>query len=120
VRRRRAARLTFCLKNIPKRAEDRGSRVLASGAEADALWATLVTLAQAMDGEFSYKAFSLTTVSDDPTINYNAFIGSLLYQAGIEIEGNEPFGDYVAPARPAAIAVLHGLAVRRCPAITAM
>jgi Ca2+-binding RTX toxin-like protein len=78
-------------------AEDRGSRVLASGAEADALWATLVTLAQAMDSEFSYKAFSSTTVSDDPTINSNAFIGSLLYQAGIEIEGNEPFGDYVAP-----------------------
>lgn len=79
--------------------EDRGSRLLLDGAEADEAWLKLLHYARDISDEYAYNliAFGEIEVSFAPSLNSNSLIKSILYHAGIEIEGNEPLGDGSAP-----------------------
>jgi hypothetical protein len=76
---------------------NRGSLVIADGALADEKWPLLVQAAQNVNNEYDYKAVSLETVSFDPTLNSNSFIASVLYHAGLSLEGSYPASAGSAP-----------------------
>lgn len=68
----------------------RGSREIASGPEAPALWATFVAHASDIEAQsFPYIAYALPA-SPLPTINSSSLVGTLLHRAGLDIAQSKP------------------------------
>ncbi len=58
----------------------------------------MVVVADEIDGEYNYNAWSFTKLGLDPSINSNGAIGSILKHTGLNIEGNEPYSFGIAPS----------------------
>lgn len=77
--------------------EDRGSRVLTTGATAIATWDQLAAYgADIQDQALPYIALSLP-FSSTPTINSTSFIASVLWSIGIDLSTVMPFGIRASP-----------------------
>ncbi|PPC88347.1 MAG: hypothetical protein CTY31_04750 [Hyphomicrobium sp.] len=77
--------------------EDRGSRILTTGATAIATWDQLAAYgADIQDQALPYIALSLP-FSSTPTINSTSFIASVLWSIGIDLNTVMPFGLRASP-----------------------
>ena len=75
-----------------------GSKVIYDQPDVASKWTDMIDIANQIQEEYTYKAWSFSELGLDPTINSNASVGSILDHVGLDIEGNEPYSFGVTPS----------------------